>query len=591
MKKTLTINLNNSVFHIDDDAYELLQSYLEEVSHHLQNERDKDEIMFDIEARVAEIFNEKMDKNKNVVTFTDVENVITLLGKPSQFTDTADDDEEETEGNNTQNEKKTANEEKTSTGKKIKKLYRDGDNRLLGGVSSGIGAYINMDTSLVRILFVVLTFLTSATFILVYLLLWIIIPKAKTTTQKLEMQGELVNIETIKNKATEAKEYLQSEEFQSTASTTSNRIGKVLTTILRVGLVFIGAAIAIIGILFIAALLVGLIIFMFEPDIVNSLNLPFLSNQNGDQIFLLIISLLLLIGCPIFALIYWGVNVNSKNKKATSNTPLWISFVMWIIGILMFAVTASKTAFNLKENLDNDDLIHSSWIYRFNFPDDNINAHIKENIILPEDIQAIETKGNIKLKLKQQDNKLIKISYKTKNLNFNDTSINKNLHTELVDGVFKIHNINNEQSQQQITVEIGIDSLTYIFADGAVDIESETPCNFSNLKIEARGASKINLDIIMAQKLDFNLEGASKLKLSGTADTLNINADGASKVDTEALKAKVVNIELNGASKAEVYASDSFTGVANGISRIDVEGQPKKKKIKNSTGSRIVFDD
>ena len=119
MKKTLTINLNNTVFHIDDDAYELLQSYLAEVSHHFKSEAEKADIMSDIEARIAELFSEKMDKQKNVITIDDVDTVITIMGKPSQF---VDDEEEEAQ-----------QEAQADTAKKKthKKYYRDTDNQLL----------------------------------------------------------------------------------------------------------------------------------------------------------------------------------------------------------------------------------------------------------------------------------------------------------------------------------------------------------------------------------------------------------------------------------------------------------------------------
>ena len=92
MKKTLTVNLNGIVFHIDDDAYEMLQRYLHEIADHFQSEDEKKEIMADIEARIAELFTEKLQKNKNVITLTDVEEIIEIMGKPSQYTD----EEEET---------------------------------------------------------------------------------------------------------------------------------------------------------------------------------------------------------------------------------------------------------------------------------------------------------------------------------------------------------------------------------------------------------------------------------------------------------------------------------------------------------------
>lgn len=101
MKKTLTVNLNNIVFHIDDDAYEMLQTYLADVARHL-SEDEKKEVMNDIEARVAELFTERLQRNKNVVNIEDVEEIIKILGKPSQY---ADEDENDADASYSKSEK------------------------------------------------------------------------------------------------------------------------------------------------------------------------------------------------------------------------------------------------------------------------------------------------------------------------------------------------------------------------------------------------------------------------------------------------------------------------------------------------------
>jgi len=180
MKKTLTINLNNTVFHIDDDAYELLQSYLAEVSLHFKSETDKADIMNDIESRVAELFTEKMQKSKNVVTIDDVGEIIETMGKPSQFEDEEADEEQP----------KTESKKAPVSGSK--KFYRDTEHQLLGGVAAGLAAYFNMDITLVRVILIILVILTSAYIIPVYLLAWLIAPKAETTAQKLEMRGRML---------------------------------------------------------------------------------------------------------------------------------------------------------------------------------------------------------------------------------------------------------------------------------------------------------------------------------------------------------------------------------------------------------------
>jgi len=131
MKKTLTVNLNNIVFHIDDDAYEMLQVYLADVARHL-SEDEKKEVMNDIEARVAELFTERLQKNKNVVNIEDVQEIINVLGKPSQYADGEDTPDTP-----------PVNAEK----KKARRFYRDPENAILGGIGGGIAAYFGWDVT------------------------------------------------------------------------------------------------------------------------------------------------------------------------------------------------------------------------------------------------------------------------------------------------------------------------------------------------------------------------------------------------------------------------------------------------------------
>ena len=127
MKKTLTVNLNNIVFHIDDDAYEMLQTYLADVEKHL-SEDERKEVMVDIEARVAELFTERLQRTKNVVNLEDVEEIINILGKPSQYGVT----EEEAE-----NQQSNRTERK-----RARRFYRDQDRAVLGGVAAGLASFL-----------------------------------------------------------------------------------------------------------------------------------------------------------------------------------------------------------------------------------------------------------------------------------------------------------------------------------------------------------------------------------------------------------------------------------------------------------------
>lgn len=185
MKKTITINLGGTVFSIDEDAYGLLKSYLEKIESYFSDEDDRNEIMADIESRIAELFSAANRSGAKPVTIKDVEKIIEVMGDPGDIADMAGEagDAEESE--------------RSSAGRKgHRRIYRDVDNRILGGVCSGMSAYWSIDVVWIRIAFVVLSLLFFSGF-LVYLLLWLVIPPAQTTAQKLEMRGEPVNISSI----------------------------------------------------------------------------------------------------------------------------------------------------------------------------------------------------------------------------------------------------------------------------------------------------------------------------------------------------------------------------------------------------------
>lgn len=568
MKKTLTINLNNTVFHIDDDAYELLQSYLTEVGHHFKSENEKADIMNDIEARIAELFTEKMDKQKNVITIDDVDAIITIMGKPSQFVD-ADGDE------NTESTQSAAAEEQPKS-RKSKKYYRDIDSRLLGGVASGLAAYLNWDTALIRIIFVVLAFVTSGTFILIYLLMWLIIPKAETTAQKLEMQGEDVNIETIKNKMVDAKEYLESDKFKSNATEAGTRIWEVTRTFLKIVLTVVGAIISIVGVILIAALIFGLVIFMLEPEAITNISpeiSSILGSASPDKAILLIISLLLIIGAPIFALIYWSLNIISKKHEKKPTSGLWVALILWLAGIFMFLGTGADTIKKLKQS----DLFSTYWDYETS--SDNPNF-ISENRTVAK-FNSIEANHAIEIELTQQAEQSLTVSSLSEYL--------PKIKTEVVDGVLKIYSTEN-LIRPSVKVKIGIDSMTSIQGNGATDIDFMNAFNVKKLNIKLHGASKMDVNINSAQKLDIELNGASKLEGEGIADTLMVNGDGASTIEVDDLRSKVVKVELSGASQAEVYASDEFDGRANGASKIVCTGNPVKRSNDSNAGSAIRYE-
>ena len=179
MNKVMNINIGGSVFHVDEEAYEKLKSYLKQINRHFKNTRGGEEIIIDIESRIVELFQQKLSDKKEVITMEDVNEVIAIMGKPSEF-------EEETASD-------YSDPDVQQLGRK--RLFRDNDNRMIGGVCSGLAAYFRVDTVWFRIGFVVATL--SGLSLLAYLILWAIIPPVRTISEKLEMQGDPVTISNI----------------------------------------------------------------------------------------------------------------------------------------------------------------------------------------------------------------------------------------------------------------------------------------------------------------------------------------------------------------------------------------------------------
>ena len=181
MKITVSINLGGYSFNIDEDAYTELKSYLRNLELHFAGEESSSEILSDIETRMAELFRTKITSYKQVIDIDDVRQVISVLGTPEDISD---------------NEGPSARDKFSSPG--YHRMYRDPDHRIIGGVCSGMGAYWDIDPVIIRIIFVALV-LAGGIGVLVYLILYIVLPEAKTTAQKIEMKGNPVNIHNIKD--------------------------------------------------------------------------------------------------------------------------------------------------------------------------------------------------------------------------------------------------------------------------------------------------------------------------------------------------------------------------------------------------------
>ncbi|MBN1187689.1 MAG: PspC domain-containing protein [Bacteroidales bacterium] len=364
MKKTIQINIGGILFHLDDDAYEMLQNYLHSLRKKFNDSEEGKEIIQDIETRIAELFSSKVNNFKQVITLADVEEVINILGQPEDFTDE--------ENTNQQNETKS----KTHFYKDHRRLHRDTDNALLGGICAGIAAYFRIDPVFIRIVFIVLLFLSAFSMSIVYIVLWFIIPPANTTAQKLEMRGEKVTIENIEKTIKQEYEKVQenfkrfrrSKEFYRTkevAYNATNAIGEMFRFIFRFIGGIIGFALMVAGIVLIVSL-AGLVIFK-TTIFTGYLGMDIFPLRDSlalfiqpDNIQLFKIGLILVIFVPLVSIIAGGIRLMLGVKGR--NRPLAIvGFILWFLG----AIVIVSIGFIESQDLTNEGTTQKTFVIEY----------------------------------------------------------------------------------------------------------------------------------------------------------------------------------------------------------------------------------
>jgi len=331
MKKTLTVNLSGVVFNIDEDAYDMLSDYLGKLERHF-TKTDEKEVFQDIEGRIAELFGEMMPAGQNVVSIGMVEKVISVMGKPEEMDDT--EDSSRTSGNQfvddmTETMKNAASEAQ----KKLqKKLYRRTDQVVVAGVCSGLATWAGVDVIVVRIAALVLTLLLGQVWVpVVYIILWALVPEAKTASQKLEMEGEAVNVESIREK--NEKEASADEQ----RSSNSGCVGGAL----KIALVLVGLAVALglLGTLLgigmgLFGSLIGMVASLFAGACSLTWTAP-LGIVAGAHPFAVVCALMLVL-CPILIIVSFLWKLLSSQKRRIGGMVLaliliWVASVVYLI--------------------------------------------------------------------------------------------------------------------------------------------------------------------------------------------------------------------------------------------------------------------
>ncbi|UZO80354.1 PspC domain-containing protein [Aquimarina sp. ERC-38] len=338
MNKTVNINLAGIFFHIDEDAYAKLQRYLEAVKRSFTDSEGRDEIIADIEARIAELFNEKVENSKQVIGNKEVDEVIAVMGQPEDYRIDEEIFEEET----------TANHRKASG--KAKQLFRDPTNSYIGGVSSGLGHYIGIDPIWIRLAWIFLTLSSGGGFILIYIALWIFVPEAKSTADFLAMKGEAVNISNIEKKIKEGfngvADKMKDVDYQkygnkvkSGSTSFFNALTKILVTLSKVIVKLVS-----LFLIFIAgSAIIGLLIVFISIGIFGWIENPMVdyitvSHHSDFPLWLVFIFIFLITAIPFFFLLVLGLKILFSNLKSIGSRAKMVLLGIWILSVIGLSV-------------------------------------------------------------------------------------------------------------------------------------------------------------------------------------------------------------------------------------------------------------
>lgn len=345
MNKTVNINLANTFFHIDEEAYNKLRRYLEAIKRSFSGTAGSDEIIADIEARIAELFGEKMEHERQVITMKEVDEVINVMGQPEDYM--VDEDIFE--------DAPRAKSSSTTQGR-VKKLYRDTEQKYIGGVCSGLEYYLGLDALWIRIIFILFA-IFSGFGIVAYILLWILVPEAASTSQKLDMRGEPINISNIERKVKEGfddvADRVKSVDYdkvgnkvKSGSKTFFDTLGDIFLFLFKVFGKFIGIILVIVG----AANLVALFITMVTLGAFDASNFPvvnFFNLMMDTGVFPIWATLIFgffAFGIPFFFVLYAGLKILVSNLKSIGNIAKFTLFGLWLISVGVLAAIAIRQA-------------------------------------------------------------------------------------------------------------------------------------------------------------------------------------------------------------------------------------------------------
>jgi len=561
MKKTITVNLNGRVFTIDEDAYRLLDNYLNNLRIYFRKEEGASEIIADFEARIEELFSEKIRLGYQVITIEQVEEVIARVGKPDDFAV-----QEEAEEKGKEKEDKQTYFTESIAGKK--KFYRNLDDKMFGGVCSGIAAYFGWDVLAVRIISIVLLFATSFWIVPFYLIAWIVFPGALTAEEKLQMRGKPITVENIGKTVAAEKETVTPVQHRGCLSGFID----LFVSLIKVVLIGLGCLIALPLLFALVVVIIALVAALFGVG--GGLLGIFPSFLIADHPVLATTAFLFVLGIPLVALIYAIISHFAK-LNPLNRALKWTFLIVWILALIIMFSSGFRF---YKSGFFRDWNWNWSEISNYHAIKGNgISTETKYN--LDEPVKYVEINkylfANLQIEQASDSTSAIVIS--------GDENLVDQVKYDLHDGRMVLSSRNPLRSENNLTVRLQTAGLKGIQSNMLGNIQMNRAFTGDELEIKMTGPGNLQADSLYVNSLTVSSEGVGSIRLSGKANKTHFDVAGVGRVRAFELVSDTVYAHVEGVGSIQCNPVDYLEGSLNGVGKITYKDEPRSKNT-NSAG-------
>lgn len=615
MKKTLSVTLGGRAYLIEENAYHLLDTYLTRLKQHFANDPSSGELMDDIEASIAEKFVERLEVHKqDAVTEADVQSVITVMGQVEEI------DQEDVPTSTTPSAEEVKDEQIS------KRLYRNVDDMVVAGVCSGLAAYFGIEPVFVRAIFVLL-FFANGVGLLAYLILWVAVPRAETSTQKLEMRGKSANLSALEGLVKQKAQLVTEESRAAVGRFKHNsplfyrllnipvvivgtvwsffvRVARFIGPIARVLIALpfiIGSGLAMIGTFIVSS---ALLFQLYSPELIT--DLPLQEFARNPWYYAGIIGLTVAILIPLIVGTMVGISLLTRKNQFRLAVCMVLAGI-WMLAATAVGITAIRLGPDIQARIEQAE--QEQTITRRYEPAAfrAISLQGNERIVVKRgDTFAVQLTG-LTNSLEQIEMKseagVLSIRHQTRAPKFCLFCIHRPIEGEItlpaldtltVGGVSRA-TVQDFTSDLSLYVhDAGSLTVALLGQHATATVQDVGRLNLSgnalSLSIEAEDAARIVADPLTVERIAIQQADVSSATLEGTTKELRATLVDAARLEADTFMTGRADIMTNDNTRAHVYVTGALTATAKNNSRVDYQETNASTTLKSFGNSRIRSD-